>query len=49
MRTLQNLKELGKPADVWEYFAKICQIPRETAREDQIREFIKKEAERFKR
>ena len=47
MRTLQNLKELGKPADVWEYFAKICQIPRSTAREDQIREFIKEEAEKF--
>ncbi len=47
MRTLQNLKELGKPADVWEYFAKICKIPRGTAREDQIREFIKEEAEKF--
>ena len=47
IRILQNLKELGKPADVWEYFVKICKIPRDTAREDQIREFIKEEAEKF--
>ncbi len=32
---------------MWEYFFKICEIPRGTAREDQIREFIKEEAENF--
>lgn len=44
---LQNLKELGEPAEVWDYFFKICKIPRGTAREQQIREFIKEEAEKF--
>ncbi|MHA1233902.1 MAG: cytosol nonspecific dipeptidase, partial [Promethearchaeota archaeon] len=44
---MQNLKELGEPADFWDYFEKICKIPRETGKEDKIREFIKKEAEKF--
>ncbi len=47
MRNVQNLKELGEPAEIWDYFSKICKIPRGTAREDQIREFIKEEAENF--
>ncbi|MBY8981131.1 MAG: beta-Ala-His dipeptidase [Candidatus Lokiarchaeota archaeon] len=47
MRILQNLKELGEPAEFWEYFDKIRKIPRATCKEDQIREFIKKEAEKF--
>ena len=47
VRNLQNLNELGEPTDVWEYFVKICKIPRGTAREDQIREFIREEAENF--
>ena len=45
--TLQNFKELGKPKDFWDYFSEICKIPRGTGREDQIREFIKKEADKF--
>ncbi len=47
LRILQNLKELGKPEDVWEYFVKVSKIPRGTAREDQIREFINQEAVKF--
>ena len=46
-RKLQDLKEIGEPADFWEYFDKICKIPRGTGKEDQIREFIKKEADKF--
>ncbi|NVM45918.1 MAG: hypothetical protein HWN79_13460, partial [Candidatus Lokiarchaeota archaeon] len=46
-KDLQNIKELGKPADFWEYFVKISKIPRDTRKEDQIREFIKNEAEKF--
>lgn len=41
------MNELGEPVEAWEYFLKICKIPRGTAREDQIREFIKEEAENF--
>jgi len=46
-KNLQNFKEFGEPLDFWDYFFKICKIPRGTAREDQIREFIKEEAEKF--
>lgn len=45
--TLENLEEFGKLTDVWDYFVKICNIPRSTAKEDQIRDFIKKEAEKL--
>ncbi|MFX1286931.1 MAG: beta-Ala-His dipeptidase [Promethearchaeota archaeon] len=44
---MQNLKSLGEPAYVWDYFLKICKIPRGTGREDQIREFIEEEAKKF--
>jgi dipeptidase D len=47
IRGLKNLKELGEPTDFWNYFFKICKIPRGTGREDQIREYIKEEAEKF--
>jgi len=47
IRDLKNLKELGEPTDFWEYFDKICDIPRDSCKEDQIREFIKKEADKF--
>jgi len=47
IRKLKNLKELGEPTDFWNYFFKICKIPRGTGREDQIREYIKEEAEKF--
>ena len=39
--------ELGSPKEFWEYFYKISQIPRCSARETRIREYIKKEALRF--
>jgi len=44
---MQDLKKVGTPADFWEYFDKICKIPRGTGKEDQIREFIKIEADKF--
>lgn len=46
-RTLKNLEEFGKLTDVLDYFEKICNIPRSTGKEDKIREFIKKEAEKL--
>lgn len=47
MRIVQDLKKVGTPADFWNYFDEICKIPRGTGKEDQIREFIKKEADKF--
>ena len=47
VRNLQNLNGLGKPVNFWEYFSKICKIPRSSGNEDQIREFIKEEADKF--
>jgi len=47
VRIVQDLKKVGTPADFWDYFDKICKIPRGTGKEDQIREFIKKEADKF--
>jgi len=44
---VQNLKDVGEPADVWDYFEKVCNIPHGTGKEDKIREFIKREAEKF--
>ncbi len=44
---MQNLKEVGEPADFWYYFEKISKIPRGTGKEDKIREFIKREADKF--
>jgi dipeptidase D len=44
---VQDLKKVGTPADFWNYFDEICKIPRGTGKEDQIREFIKKEADKF--
>ncbi len=46
-KNLQNLKELGEPADFWDYFKKVSKIPRDSCKEDQIREFIKNEADKF--
>jgi len=47
VRILQNLEGLGNPVDFWDYFFKICKIPRCSGKEYQIREFIKKEADKF--
>ncbi|NVM38218.1 MAG: hypothetical protein HWN81_21670 [Candidatus Lokiarchaeota archaeon] len=43
---MQNLDELGSPEEFWDYFFKIFRIPRCTQNEDQIRNFIKNEAEK---
>jgi len=42
-----NFKQLGTPSEFWEYFDKISQIPRCSGREHLIREYIKKEADKF--
>ncbi len=44
---MQSLEELRPPTDVWDYFYKITKIPRCSQNEDQIRNFIKTEAEKF--
>jgi len=43
---MQNLKDVGEPADVWYYFEKISKVPRGTGKEDKIREYIRREAEK---
>ena len=44
---MENLKILGEPLEFWQYFFQITKIPRCSAHEDQMREFIKKEAEKL--
>ncbi|MFX1601518.1 MAG: cytosol nonspecific dipeptidase, partial [Promethearchaeota archaeon] len=44
---MQSLEELRPPTDIWDYFYKITKIPRCSQNEDQIRNFIKTEAEKF--
>ncbi|MFX1583602.1 MAG: beta-Ala-His dipeptidase [Promethearchaeota archaeon] len=44
---MEDLKELGKPLEFWEYFFEISKIPRCSGYEDQMRIFIQKEAEKF--
>ncbi len=43
----QLLKDLGKPSDFWEYFEQTSKIPRCSGKEEKVREFIKKEAEKL--
>ena len=43
----QKLKNLSSPSEFWEYFEQISSIPRCSGKEQKIREFIKKEAEKF--
>ncbi len=43
---MQNLDEMGSPVEFWDYFFKISKIPRCSQNEDQIRNFIKTEAEK---
>ncbi|MFW9772196.1 MAG: beta-Ala-His dipeptidase [Candidatus Thorarchaeota archaeon] len=45
---MENLALLGNPPEFWDYLYQISRIPRCTRNETQIREFIRKEAERFK-
>ncbi|UCC20360.1 MAG: beta-Ala-His dipeptidase [Promethearchaeota archaeon] len=42
-----DLKDLGQPSDFWDYFNQISIIPRQSRYEDQIRNFIKNEAEKY--
>jgi len=42
-----NLKDLGKPIDFWEYFNQISKIPRQSRFEEQIRDYIKSEAQKY--
>jgi dipeptidase D len=44
---MENLKNLGEPLEFWQYFFQITKIPRCSTHEDQIREYIKKEAEKL--
>ncbi len=42
-----NFTQLGTPSEFWEYFDEISKIPRCSGREHLIREYIKKEADKF--
>ena len=42
-----NFKQLGTPSEFWEYFDEVSKIPRCSGREHLIREYIKKEADKF--
>lgn len=44
---LLKLRDLGNPPEFWEYFEQISKIPRCSGNEGQIRNYIKKEAEKF--
>ena len=44
---MEDLKELGKPLEFWEYFLEISKIPRCSGNEDQMRIFIQKEADKM--
>lgn len=43
-----ELKELGNPPEFWEYFEQIAKIPHCSGHEEQIRNYVKNEAEKFK-
>ncbi|MFX1309406.1 MAG: beta-Ala-His dipeptidase [Promethearchaeota archaeon] len=43
-----DLKDLGEPTEFWEYFNQISKIPRQSRYEEKIRNFIKKEAEKYR-
>lgn len=45
---MEKLSHLGKPKEFWDYFFQISRIPRCSKNEDQIRQFISKEAEKFR-
>ena len=42
-----NLRDLGNPSEFWEYFEQISKIPRCSGKEEQIRNYVKSEAEKF--
>ncbi|NVM02494.1 MAG: beta-Ala-His dipeptidase [Candidatus Helarchaeota archaeon] len=42
-----KLDELGEPSEFWDYFFQISQIPHASGCEGQVREFIRREAEKF--
>jgi dipeptidase D len=44
---MEQLKELGAPSEFWDYFHQISKIPRCSGKEEQIRIYIKNEAERL--
>ncbi|MFX0180570.1 MAG: beta-Ala-His dipeptidase [Candidatus Hodarchaeota archaeon] len=44
---MENIAQLGNPPEFWDYFYQISKIPRCSKNEARIREFIRKEAERF--
>jgi len=44
---MHDFKKLGAPTDFWDYFEIISKIPRGTGKEEQLRNFIRKEANRF--
>jgi len=41
------LKDLGEPWEFWEYFEQLSKIPHCSGKEEKVREFIKKEAEKL--
>ena len=43
-----NFKQLGTPSEFWEYFDEVSKIPRCSGREHLIRDYIKREADKFK-
>ncbi len=47
MKIMENIKDLGATTEFWEYFEQISKIPRCTGKEEQIRHYVKVEAERF--
>jgi dipeptidase D len=44
---MSNLNDLGNPEEFWEYFEQISKIPRCSGHEEEIRNFIKSEGEKF--
>ncbi len=44
---LLKLRDLGNPPEFWEYFEQISKIPHCSGYEGQIRNYVKKEAEKF--
>ena len=44
---MTEFSNLSEPSEFWEYFIQITKIPRCSRKEDLIREYIKKEAEKF--
>ena len=47
MNIVENPISIGETKDFWDYFEKITQIPHRSGNEDQIRNFIKEEAEKY--